>query len=96
LQIPPNLVWRELRALGISLRRRRSWCISTDPGFDAKSADIIGLYLVMPANAVVLSIDEKPCIQALEREQKVWFSTLNRAALKSASFRSVKDLVQAI
>jgi hypothetical protein len=56
LEIPPNLVWRELRALGISLQRRRSWCISTDPEFDAKSADIIGLYLGVPANAVVLSV----------------------------------------
>ena len=69
LEISPNLVWRELRALGVSLQRRRSWCISTDPEFDAKSADIIGLYLGVPANAVVLSVDEKPCIQALEREQ---------------------------
>ena len=69
LEISPNMVWRELRALGISLQRRRSWCISTDPEFDAKSADIIGLYLGVPANAVVLSVDEKPCVQALEREQ---------------------------
>jgi transposase len=69
LGIAPVRIWKELRALGISLQRRRSWCISTDPEFDAKSADIIGLYLGAPANAVVLSIDEKPCVQALEREQ---------------------------
>ena len=69
LGIAPVRIWKELRALGISLQRRRSWCISTDPEFDAKSADIIGLYPGAPANAVVLSIDEKPCVQALEREQ---------------------------
>ena len=69
LGIAPVRIWKELRALGISLQRRRSWCISTDPEFDAKSADIIALYLGAPANAVVLSVDEKPCVQALEREQ---------------------------
>jgi transposase len=63
-------VWRELRLLGISLQRRRSWCVSTDAQFSQKAADVIGLYLSPPAdNAVVLSVDEKPCIQALERAQ---------------------------
>lgn len=62
-------VWRELRGLGISLARRRTWCISTDPEFAQKAADIVGLYLDPPEHAVVLSVDEKPCIQALEREQ---------------------------
>lgn len=69
LGIRPDTVWKELRALGINLQRRRSWCVSTDPEFASKSADIIGLYLGPPVNAVVLSIDEKPCIQALERQQ---------------------------
>jgi len=69
LEVSADKVWGELRTLGISLQRRRSWCVSTDPEFAAKSADIVGLYLGPPANAVVLSIDEKPCIQALEREQ---------------------------
>jgi transposase len=69
LGVAPARIWKELRTLGISLQRRRSWCISTDPEFDTKSADIIGLYLGAPANAVVLSVDEKPCLQALERQQ---------------------------
>jgi transposase len=51
------------------LQRRRSWCISTDPEFGPKSADIIALYLHPPENALVLSIDEKPYIQALQRAQ---------------------------
>lgn len=62
-------VWRVLRKYGIQLQRRRSWCISTDPEFAAKAADIVGLYLSPPENAIVLSIDEKPGIQALERAQ---------------------------
>lgn len=69
LGVKADRVWAELRVLGISLQRRRSWCVSTDPEFTAKSADIIGLYLGPPENAVVLSLDEKPCIQALERAQ---------------------------
>lgn len=69
LEVKPDKVWKELRTLGINLQRRRSWCVSTDPEFASKSADIIGLYLGPPANAIVLSVDEKPCIQALERQQ---------------------------
>jgi transposase len=62
-------VWRVLRKNKIQLQRRRSWCISTDPEFAAKAADIVGLYLNPPNNAVVISVDEKPHIQALERAQ---------------------------
>lgn len=67
--VSDDQVWRVLRGHGISLRRRRSWCISTDPEFAAKAADVIGLYLDPPENALVLSVDEKPSIQALERAQ---------------------------
>lgn len=62
-------VWRVMRQHGIHLQRRHSWCISTDPEFAPKAADIVGLYLDPPENAVVLSVDEKPNIQALERAQ---------------------------
>lgn len=68
-EISEDQVWRVLRRHGISLRRRRSWCISTDPAFAPKAADIIGLYLQPPENALVLAVDEKPSIQALERAQ---------------------------
>ncbi len=67
--VSKHQVWRVLRSEGIHLQRRRSWCISTDPQFAAKAADIVGLYLDPPENAVVLSVDEKPHIQALERAQ---------------------------
>jgi len=62
-------VWRVLRSCGIQLQRRRSWCITTDPEFGPKAADIVGLYLNPPENAVVVSVDEKPHIQALQRAQ---------------------------
>jgi transposase len=62
-----DAVWRLLRREGICLARQRSWCVSTDPQFVPKAADIVGLYLNPPQNALVLSVDEKPSIQALER-----------------------------
>jgi transposase len=67
LGVSNDAVWRILRQEGICLRRQRSWCVSTDPEFAAKAADVIGLYLNPPENALVLSVDEKPSIQALER-----------------------------
>lgn len=67
--VSPHQVWRVLRRHGIHLQRRRSWCVSTDPEFAKKAADIVGLYLNPPENAVVISVDEKPAIQALERAQ---------------------------
>jgi transposase len=73
-------VWRVLRKHGIHLQRRRSWCISTDSEFTPKAADIVGLYLDPPENAVVLCVDEKPHIQALERAQG-WLRLPNGKAL---------------
>lgn len=67
--VSADFVWAVMRRHGISLQRRRSWCISTDPEFASKAADIAGLYLNPPENAVVLCVDEKPMIQALERAQ---------------------------
>ena len=62
-------VWRVLRAQKIDLSGRKSWCESDDPEFAAKAADVVGLYLAPPENAIVICVDEKPSIQALERAQ---------------------------
>ena len=67
--VSEHKVWRILRKYGICLSRRHSWCISNDPEFEEKATAIIGLYLAPPENAIVLSVDEKPAIQALERDQ---------------------------
>jgi transposase len=82
--IPDYQVWALLRKRGISLQRRRSWCISTDPEFARKSADIVGLYLDPPDNAIVVCMDEKPAIQALERAQG-WLKLPNGKALTGAN-----------
>jgi len=79
--VPALQVWRVLQKYGIHLQRRRSWCVSTDPQFAQKAADIVGLYLDPPENAVVISVDEKPAIQALERAQG-WLRLPNGQALR--------------
>lgn len=62
-------VWRFLREHNIELAARKSWCESNDPEFAAKAADVVGLYIAPPTKAIVLCVDEKPSIQALERAQ---------------------------
>ena len=78
--VSEHQIWRVLRRRGISLERRRSWCISTDPCFAQKAADVVGLYLNPPENVIVLCVDEKPHIQALERAQG-WLKLPNGKAL---------------
>lgn len=78
--VDAQYVWKVMRRHCIALQRRRSWCISTDPEFASKAADIVGLYLHPPDNAVVLSVDEKPHIQALERAQG-WLKLPNGRAV---------------
>jgi len=67
--VSADQIRRVSRKHGIRLQRRRSWCVSTDPCFAQKVADVVGLYLNPPENAMVLAVDEKPHIQALERAQ---------------------------
>jgi transposase len=62
-------VWRFLREQKIDLAGRKSWCESQDPEFVVKAADVVGLYMAPPENALVICVDEKPSIQALERAQ---------------------------
>lgn len=82
--VSPHHIWRVLRRHGIHLQRRHSWCVSTDPEFARKAADIVGMYLNPPESAVVISVDEKPAIQALERAQG-WLRLPDGQALKGFS-----------
>jgi hypothetical protein len=59
-------IWRAHR---LQPHRLRSFKHSRDPSFAAKLVDIVGLYADPPAHAVVLSLDEKSQIQALDRTQ---------------------------
>jgi transposase len=62
-------VWRFLRDQGIDLEGAKSWCESNDAEFVAKAAEVVGLYMAPPEDAIVICVDEKPSIQALERAQ---------------------------
>src|SRR5437867_12713576 len=62
-------VQRILEAHQLTPHRIRTFKLSTDPKFAEKLRDVVGLYVDPPAHAVVLSIDEKSQIQALDRTQ---------------------------
>ena len=62
-------VQRILEAHQLAPHRIRTFKLSNDPKFAAKLRDIVGLYINPPAHAVVLSVDEKSQIQALDRTQ---------------------------
>ncbi len=59
-------IWK---AHGLSPHRWRQFKLSNDPAFAQKLQDVVGLYVAPPAHAVVLSLDEKSQIQALDRTQ---------------------------
>ena len=67
--ISVSSVQRIWRCHGLQPHRVRQFKLSTDPQFTAKLHDIVGLYIDPPAHAIVLSVDEKSQIQALDRTQ---------------------------
>ena len=67
--ISVSSVQRIWRSHGLQPHRMRQFKLSTDPKFAEKVRDIVGLYIDPPAHAVVLSVDEKSQIQALDRTQ---------------------------
>ena len=67
--ISKSTVQRVLKTFGLQPHRQRHFKLSTDPFFVEKVRDIVGLYLNPPDNAMVLCVDEKSQIQALERTQ---------------------------
>ena len=67
--ISASAVRRIWRAHGLQPHRYRRFKLSNDPNFVAKLRDVVGLYVDPPAHAIVLSVDEKSQIQALDRTQ---------------------------
>jgi transposase len=65
-------VQRIWRAFGLKPHRQETFKLSTDPDFVAKVRDVVGLYCAPPEHAVVLCVDEKSQIQALDRSQAVF------------------------
>ena len=69
--VSKSTVHRYFNLFGIQPHRTRSFKLSTDPFFVEKVRDIVGLYLNPPDKALVLCVDEKSQVQALERSQPV-------------------------
>jgi transposase len=67
LGVQHTIVARAWRDAGLPPHRLERYMRSTDPDFEMKAADVIGLYLDPPQHAVVLCVDEKTAIQALDR-----------------------------
>ncbi len=69
--ISKSTVARYFALFGLQPHRTKSFKLSTDPFFVEKVRDVVGFYLNPPDNALVLCVDEKSQIQALERTQPV-------------------------
>ena len=63
-QTEVSRIWR---AFGLQIHRQQTWKLSEDPLFIDKVRDVVGLYLAPPERAIVLCVDEKFRIQALDR-----------------------------
>ena len=66
-------VWRMLRAQKIDLAARKSWCESNDPEFAAKAAEVVGLYMAPPENAIVISVG-RPAAQRATMTRSTFFA----------------------
>jgi transposase len=67
LGMSETTVWRVWRSANLKPHRTETFKFSTDPDLVAKVRDVVGLYLAPPERAIVLSVDEKTQIQALDR-----------------------------
>ena len=87
-----------LRAHGLKPHLVRTYKVSRDPAFAAKVTDVVGLYLHPPEQAIVLSVDEKTSIQALERTQPPLPLRTGRAVRHTHDYRrhGILDLFAAL
>jgi transposase len=87
-----------LRAQGLKPHLTRTYKVSRDPAFAAKVTDVVGLYLHPPEHAIVLSVDEKTSIQALQRTQPPLPLRAGRAVRHTHDYRrhGVIDLFAAL
>ena len=82
-----STVQRIWRAFGLQPHRMETFKLSTDPDFVAKVRDVVGLYVAPPAHAIVLSVDEKSQIQALDRSQPMLPMRPGQAARRTHDYK---------
>lgn len=85
--ISPASVQRIWYAFGLEPHREKTFKLSTDPAFVDKVHDIVGLYMNPPDRALVLSVDEKSQIQALNRTQPGLPLTVGKLATRTHDFQ---------
>lgn len=71
-KLSQTAISRIWRAFGLQPHRQETFKLSTDPLFVEKTRDIVGLYIDPPIKAMVLCVDEKSQIQALDRTQPIF------------------------
>jgi transposase len=98
VRLSPGCVSDVLRRNGLKPHLVRTYKVSRDPNFATKVQDVVGLYLNPPEQAVVLSVDEKTSIQALERTQLPLPLRAGRAARHTHDYKrhGVLDLYAAL
>jgi len=82
-----STVQRIWRAFGLQPHRLETFKLSTDPDFVAKVRDVVGLYVAPPERAIVLCVDEKSQIQALDRSQPMLPMRPGQAARRSHDYK---------
>lgn len=86
LGMSKDTVARVWRAFGLRPHRSESFSLSNDPQFVEKVRDIVGLYLCPPTNALVLCVDEKSQMQALNRTQPLLPMTPGEAERRTCTY----------
>src|SRR5437868_493400 len=82
-----STVQRIWRAFGLQPHRLETFKLSTDPDFVAKVRDVVGLYVAPPERAIVLCVDEKSQIQALDRSQPMFPMRPGQAERRSHDYK---------
>jgi transposase len=82
-----STVQRVWRAFGLQPHRLETFKLSTDPDFVAKVRDVVGLYMSPPDRAIVLCVDEKSQIQALDRSQPMLPMRPGQAARRTHDYK---------
>jgi transposase len=85
--VSPATVQRVWAARGLKPHRVKTFKLSNDPRFEEKLIDVVGLYLAPPDNAIVLCLDEKSSVQALDRTQPSLQMTKGRAATMTHDYK---------
>lgn len=85
--VSPATVQRVWAARGLKPHLVKTFKLSNDPRFEEKLIDVVGLYLAPPDNAIVLCLDEKSSVQALDRTQPSLPMTKGRAATMTHDYK---------